>query len=57
MMVNMANLMAPFMNDTAKKIKEILKLEASGLSWKEEIIKGDLKLESVPLLFQKIDNK
>ncbi len=55
MMANIANLIAPFMPDTSKKIKEILKTNQK--RWCEENIHGDIKLDTVPLLFERIDDK
>ncbi len=55
MIANIANLIAPFMPDTSKKIKEILKTNQK--CWCEEKIVGDIKLSAVPLLFERIDDK
>lgn len=55
MMANIANLISPFMADTALKIKAILELDS--LKWEETIIDKEIKLMQVPLLFDKIETK
>ena len=55
MMSNIANMIAPFLPDTANKINKILHLPK--LKWEERSINGDIKLEKVPLLFERIDDK
>ncbi len=53
MMANLANLIAPFTPNGSKKIKSILHLGEA--KWEEETLEGDIKLEEVPLLYNRID--
>ena len=53
MIANIANLIYPVLPDTSKKIKEMLSLKDA--SWKEELIKGDIKINNLSLLFERID--
>lgn len=55
MMANIANIIKPLMPDTANKIKEMLSL--SELKWEPTEISGDIKLENLQLLFERIDDK
>ena len=55
MMANLANLIHPFMPDTASKIKEMLKLDEC--KWEEEKITGDIKIDNLQLLFERIEEK
>lgn len=49
---NLANLIYPFIPDTANKIKSMLSLKT--FKWEPEIINGDLKINDLELLFQRI---
>lgn len=53
MIANIANLINPFMPDTAEKIKNILNLNE--LSWNECEIKGNIQINNLELLFNRID--
>ncbi|MDD4706488.1 MAG: methionine--tRNA ligase [Bacilli bacterium] len=55
MIVNIANLIAPILPDTANKIKAMLNLP--NYVWKETTFTGDIILNEVSLLFEKIDDK
>lgn len=55
MMANIANLISPFMPDTAQKIRKILNI--SELKWEENNIHGDFEVNEIPLLFDRIDVK
>ena len=55
MMANLANLMAPFMMDASKKIKDMLNLKE--FKWEVETIKGDINITNLQLLFERIDEK
>lgn len=55
MIANIANIIQPFMPDTARKIQEMLSLPE--LKWAATNISGDIKLENVQLLFERIDDK
>ena len=52
MIANIANLVEPFMPDTSKKIKEMLSL--NDYKWEEEVIQGDIKINNLKLLFERI---
>lgn len=54
MMANIANLVAPFMPLTSEKIKNFLGLKE--FIWEEEKIAGDIKINNLELLFERIDN-
>lgn len=53
MIANMANLIAPIMPETSKKIKEMLHLPE--FQWKVQEISGDIQLDDINLLFERID--
>ena len=55
MIANIANLINPFMPDTSRKIKEMLSLKS--YSWTEEVINGDILINDLKLLFERIDDK
>ena len=55
MMSNMSNLIYPFMPDTSEKIKNMLNLNE--YVWDEEKIQGDITLNELSLLFERIDDK
>lgn len=55
MMENIANLINPFMPGTSNKIKNILSFESN--SWEEVVPTGDIKIDNLELLFQRIENK
>lgn len=52
---NLSNLLEPIMPETSKKLREYLKIKQS--SWEPIQIKGDISLESVEPLFNRINNK
>ncbi len=54
MMANIANLIAPIMPNTSLKIKEMLSLNPA--KWEEEMIKGDIKINNIEILFERIDS-
>lgn len=54
-MANLANLIAPIMSDTSKKIKSMLNLPA--FRWQEEKISGEIQLSGINILFERIDDK
>lgn len=54
MMANLKNLIAPFMPSTSDKIKNILELENA--QWEVEKINGDIKINNLELLFNRIDS-
>lgn len=53
MMANLSNLLNPFMPQTANKIKKMLNLK--DFKWEEYLIKGDIKINDLDLLFHRID--
>jgi methionyl-tRNA synthetase len=53
MMANMANLIAPIMPNASKKIKEMLSLNE--YKWQEEEIKGDIKINNLAILYNRLD--
>ncbi len=53
MIANIANLIAPFMPNTFNKIKDMLNLNE--FKWEEELIKGDIKINNINLLFDRIE--
>ena len=53
MISNIANLINPFLPETSKKIKLMLNL--NDFKWDEEIIKGNIKINNLQLLFNRID--
>ena len=50
---NISNLIAPFMPNTSKKIKKMLSLPE--FKWEPINIKGDIKVNELELLFNRID--
>ncbi len=52
---NIANLIAPIMPNASAKIKEMLNLKP--FVWEEETISGDIKINDLCLLFERIDEK
>lgn len=52
-MANLSNLLNPFMPTTADKIKNMLGLDE--FKWEEYKLKGDLKINNIELLFDRID--
>lgn len=55
MMANIANLIAPVMMDSSLKIKKMLSLDE--FKWEEAKISGDIKINDIELLFERIDDK
>lgn len=53
MISNIANMINPFMPETSSKIKEMLSLKP--YEWKEETITGNIKIQDLKLLFNRID--
>ncbi len=53
MMANIANFINPFMPSTSKKIKDILHL--NDFKWEEEKISGNILIDELPLLFNRIE--
>lgn len=53
MMANIANLIYPFTPNASKKIKEMLSL--SSFAWEEEMIKGDITIKELSLLFERME--
>lgn len=53
MIANIANLIAPIMPETSKKIKEMLHLPE--FQWKVQELSGDIQLDDIHLLFERID--
>ena len=51
---NLSNLIEPFMPDTSKKIKSMLSLPE--YKWEVTNLNGDLKINNIELLFERIDN-
>lgn len=54
MIANISNLLNPFIPETANKIKDLLSLNEA--SWNEITLKGDIKLNDIGLLFNRIEN-
>lgn len=52
-MANLSNLLNPFMPSSADKIKNMLSLEA--FKWEEYKLNGDIKINNLELLFNRID--
>ena len=55
MMANIANLINPIMTDASLKIKKMLGLKE--FKWEEEVISGDIKINELELLYERIDEK
>ena len=55
MIANISNLIAPFLPSGSKKIKKILDLE--NYSWQEILLKGELKIKDLDLLYVKIEKE
>lgn len=55
MIANMANLIHPFLPETSLKIKQMLSLKE--YQWQEEVIKGDLKITSLAILFNRFEEE
>ena len=53
MMANIANLISPFMPNASDKINKILKL--SNHDYSEVTISGDITIDELPLLFNRIE--
>lgn len=53
MIANIANMINPFMPTTSEKIKNMLSLKP--FAWKEEVISGNIKINDLKLLFERID--
>lgn len=53
MISNIANLINPFLPGTSDKIKKMLSLDS--FKWEEEVISGNLKINDLKLLFDRID--
>lgn len=53
MINNISNLICPFMPDASLKIKEMLNLEK--YKWEESSISGDIKINNIQLLFERIE--
>lgn len=54
MIANISNLLNPFIPDTTEKIKKMLSLNIDA-SYDEIVLKGDIKLSNIELLFNRID--
>ena len=54
MIANIANMIAPYMPKTASKINRMLNLKQK--NWEEVKISGDIKINDVELLFNRIDS-
>lgn len=54
MIANIANLIHPILPNASKIIKEMLNID--GLKWEEELIKGEIRLKEVKLLYNRIEN-
>lgn len=54
MMANLSNLLYPFMPESSLKIKKMLNLEP--YKWEVSNIKGDIKINDLQLLFNRMDN-
>lgn len=55
MIANIANLIAPVCIDASHKIKEMLNLKE--YKWEEEVIKGEIKINNLDMLYQRLDEK
>ena len=55
MIANIANLIAPILPKASKKIKNMLNLKP--YSWNEEKIKGDIKINNLDVIYNKLDEK
>lgn len=55
MMANLSNLIAPFLPNASLKIKQMLSLPE--FKWSVENISGDIKINNLELLFNRIDDK
>ena len=53
MIANIANLINPFLPETSNKIKEMLNLDE--FKWMQENISGNIKINDLKLLFNRID--
>ena len=53
MMANMANMIYPILPNGSEKIRKILNIQ--DFEWKEQIINGDLKIENLKLLYDRIE--
>ena len=53
MIANLSNLLRPFIPDTTTRIKSLLSLKENG--WNEITLSGDIKLNDIGLLFERID--
>lgn len=53
MMANIANLIAPVMPQASAKIKNMLGLDE--FKWEEEVISGDIVINNLEMLFNRID--
>lgn len=53
MIANISNLINPFMPDASDKIKNMLNLDS--FKWQEEVISGDIKINNLEMLFERID--
>ena len=56
MIANISNLLNPFIPDTTEKIKKMLSLNIDA-SYDEIVLKGDIKLSNIELLFNRIDEE
>ncbi len=54
MIANLSNMIYPILTDSAKKIKKILGLDK--FVWKETKISGDIKINNLEILYNRIDN-
>ncbi len=53
MIANLANLVEPILPNASLKIKKMLNLPP--YKWEEEIIKGDLKVEDLQMIYERLD--
>ena len=55
MMANIANMIYPILPNGSEKIRKLLNIKDFG--WKEQIIMGDIKIEILKLLYNRIEDK
>ena len=53
MMANIANMIYPILPNGAEKIRKILSI--NDFEWKEQVISGDIKIENLQLLYNRIE--
>ncbi len=55
MIANLSNLLRPFIPDTTDRMKSLLGIKENG--WNEVTLSGDIKLNDIGLLFERIETK